>query len=315
MIKALIEIRVKQIYRAFYGIGLIRFIFLFLFVAFALTGLFFASQKNENAYYIIGVFFFILILIQIKRKDKFFLQTNFSKYRLIFQVEYFLLSLPLIIILLLNFKWQVLSIMIAGSFLISQLNYAPQKRDFNTFLQRIIPDEMYEWKAGSRKLMFIIVPLWIIGLATSFFIGSLPAVIFIIGISLLNLYEICEPYQMIIATEKSASKFLNRKIQLHILVLTLILLPLVIVFILFHKEYWYIAIAEYFLFISIHIYFILIKYAYYEPNKKPVSIQIMNILGSISVIIPLLLPVIWLLSGIFYFNALKTLNYYLHDFH
>ncbi len=314
MILAIIKIRIKQIYRALSEIGLIRFVFLLIFIAFVEIFLFLASQDSKNAYYITGIFLFILILIQIKRKDKFFLQTHFPEYTNIFKIEYLLIATPLIISFLYYLKWQHLGIVILGVLLISYSNYIPKKRSLNTFFQTIIPNEMYEWKAGSRKLMFLIPPLWIIGLSTSFFIGSVPVVIVVIGISTLSLFEICEPYQMIIASEKSPRNFLNRKIQLHTLILTCILMPLVLAFVLFHTEYWYIALAEYILFISINIYFILIKYAYYEPNNRPISTQIMNITGAVSVIFPVLLPVIWLLSIIFYYSALKRLNYYINDF-
>ncbi len=314
MIAAIIKIRTRQIHRALAAVGIVRFVLLLVLLAFLEVFLFLASQENQNANYITGLFLFILILIQVKRKDKLFLQTHFSQYTNIFKIEYLLFALPLIINFLLHFKWLHSAAVILGSLLISHINYVPKKRSFNTFFQKIIPNEMYEWKAGSRQLMFIITPLWIIGLSTSFFIGSVPVAILFIGISSLNLYEICEPYQMIIASEKSPRKFLNRKIQLHSLILTSILMPLVLAFILFHTAYWYIAVVEYFLLISINIYFILIKYAYYEPNEKPAATRIMGIVGAISVILPVFLPVILLLSVIFYSKSLEKLNYYLNDF-
>ncbi len=315
MIKALIKIRAKQIYRVLLGIGLFRFVFLIGLLCFLLIMLFLGSQKYENASYITVGFLFVITLIQIRRKDKVFLQTHFSKYQYVFQVEYLLLTFSLMLCFLYHCRWLHLGILIVGDLLIPYINYTPKQRSFNTKLQQIIPNEMYEWKAGSRKLMFIILPLWIIGLFTSFFIGSVPIVIFITGILLINLYEFCEPYQMIIAFEKSSSEFLHRKIQLHALAFTAIVTPLMVAFVIFHAEYWYIVIIEYLLFISLHFYFILIKYAYYEPNEKPVSTQIMNTLGALAVLLPFLLPVVWVLSVLFYFNAVKQLNCYLNDFH
>ncbi len=315
MIKAFIKLRAKQTYRELCEIGLMRSIFVLMLLCFLLVTMFLAVQEDKITSYIIAGFLFVFLLIHVKRKDKVFLQTRFSNHKYIFQVEYLLLAFPLIISLLLNYKWQQLIILILGGFAISYMNYIPEKRSLNTKLQKFIPNEMYEWKAGSRKLMFIVVPFWTVGLFTSFFIGSVPVTIFVIGISLLGLYETCEPYQMIIASEKSPRKFVNRKILLHTWLFTVISMPLVVAFIAFHVEYWYIAVVEYLVFISLHIYFILIKCAYYQSNKKPAPAQIMNILGAISLIIPLFLPVIWLFSIIFYSNSLKTLNYYLDDFH
>lgn len=314
MIKSFIKIRLKQIFRELVGIGLIRSVFLMGLLSFFGLILFLGSEEEENANYFTLGYIFLLFIIQIRRKDKTFLKTHFTKYRHMLQVEYLLLITPLVVCLFYHLHWVQLSVLFLGSILIPFINYIPQKRSLNTKLQKIIPNDMYEWKSGARRLLFIVLPIWIIGLFTSFFIGSIPLAILVIGVLLLNLYETGEPYQMIVALEKGSHKFIIRKIQLQIMTFTGILLPLFFSFILFHIEYWYIVAVEYILFSSLHAFFIITKYAYYKPNVKHPAAQTMNMLGTLGIIIPFLLPIVWGFSVVLYYKAKNNLNYYLNDF-
>lgn len=82
----------------------------------------------------------------------------------------------------------------------------------------------------------------------------------------------------------------------------------------FHHDIWYIPIIEYFIFISLYIYVILTKYAFYEPNSKSKAAQVFGVIGVIGGIIPVLLPVVWLLSIRFFFKSKENLNIYLNDY-
>ncbi len=314
MITSLIKIRVKQISRELQGIGILRFVFLSGLFAFLGFVLFLASRERENAHYLVMANLLVFLLIHVKRKDRHFLITHFSQYRYIFQAEYLLLSAPFSAVLIYHAHLIPLAMLFAGSIVVSFIEYQPQKRSLNTPLQKMIPDELYEWKAGSRKLLFFILPLWIIGLLFSFFTGSVPVIVFILGMSVLGLYETGEPYQMILAFERSPGKFLIRKIQLHIMAFTSVVAPLIVAFVWLHSELWYIAVIEYLLFVSLHIYVILSKYAYYEPNETHPASQTINALGALGVIIPIFLPAVWLFSVVFYFRATNRLNDYLDDF-
>jgi hypothetical protein len=237
MIKALIKIRVKQIYRGLIGIGLIRLIFIIGLLGSLSFILFNGVADGKSAYYLAMGNIIIYIFIQVRRQDKTFLQTHFLAYRFIFCVEYLLLSIPMVVSLFYHQKWIQLVIIAVRSLTVPLLDYKPRKRSLNSKLQQIIPSDSYEWKAGSRKLLFVILTLWIIGLCTSFLIGSVPVVILIIGFVVLSFYESCEPYQMIIASEMSSGKFLLQKVKLQSMIFTAITLPLIIAFVLFQTEY------------------------------------------------------------------------------
>ncbi len=315
MIKALIKIRIKQISRGLKGIGPVRLIFMIGILGFSGFSLFNGCASGRNASYIAIGSLIVSSLIQIRRKDKTFLKAHFSAYRIFFCCEYLLLSIPVVVCLLYHQKWGQIGMLVIGNVFISFLDYRPRKISLNTKLQQLIPADSYEWKAGSRKVLFIILPLWIIGLFTSFFMGSAPAVILIIGVIVLSFYESCEPYQMIIASEKSPRKFLLLKIKLHTLVFTIITLPLICAFVVFHAGYWYIVVIEYFLLTALHVFIILTKYAYYQPNTRSHAAQTIGGIGVLGTIIPVFIPVVWVMTVVFYFRSKQRLNDYLNDFH
>lgn len=314
MIQAFINIRVKQIFRALEGLGLIRTLFLVGLLVFIGFGLFMQTASTLNSFYMTVLYLLIITLIQVKRPDKRFAEINFNNFKLIFLIEYLLLMLPLFICLFYHKQWmQVISVVVL-TLLIVNLDFKLKPKSLNTSIQKLIPSDCFEWKGGVRKTLVLIVTLWIIGLGTSFFVGSVPVVIFILGILPLSFYEKGEPVQMILAYEMGTSRFIMHKIKMHLALFTILSIPLIIAFLFFHPELWYIPIAEFFIFITSHIYVILLKYAFYQPNNKSNAAQVFVLIGAIGMIIPVFIPVIWLLSIRFYFKSRENLNFYLNDY-
>jgi hypothetical protein len=276
--------------------------------------LFQSTEKQTNALYVVIAVSILTLWIQTNRKDKAFLKTNFEKYKLIYLAEYISLSLIIIIFLTIHLQWIPLLVLMGAFILIIQLDIKIKQLHLNTKLQRMIPSECFEWKAGIRKTMVILVPVWLIGLFTSFLSESVPIVMFILGIIPFSFYEKGESYLMVIAYEKGMNSFLFEKIKMSILLYSVVSLPLIIAFIVFHYEIWYIPIAEYLIFISVHTYLILTKYAFYEPNNKSQAAVAFGAIGALGGIIPVLLPVVWVLSVRFFFKSRKNLKIYLNDF-
>ena len=314
MVAAFIKIRLKQFFRGVIGIGIFRIIFLILLFGYLMTFVFLLTGNQENALYVVGTISLLTLWIQTKRKDKVFLKTNYEKYKLIYFTEYVALSFIAIIFLTINLQWIPLLILLTAFCLIIQLDIKMKQRSLNTKLQLMIPSECFEWKAGVRKTIFILIPIWFIGFFTSFLTGSVPIVMFILGIIPFSFYETGESYQMIIALEKSPNSFLFQKIKMQIWLYSVISLPLIAAFIVFQSKIWYIPIAEYFIFISVHTYTILTKYAFYEPNNKSQAAVAFGTIGALGGIIPVFLPVVWLLSIRFFFKSLENLKIYLNDF-
>lgn len=314
MIKAFIKIRLKQISRGLFSLGIFRVLFLVVLIGFAGAYTFMLSSEMPNSMYVAGVSILIITLFHTNRSDKLFLKTHFDNFKLILLSEYFLITLPIIICLAIHFQLIPIAIIFSSLAVIVNLDLKFRQNNLNTKLQRMIPAESFEWKAGIRKTFFLIIVLWFTGLFGSVFIGTVPIVIFILGIIPMSFYEKCEPFQMIISYEVGSTKFLVQKIKITNFLFSIITFPLIIAFLIFHHQNWYIPIIEYFTFISLHAYFILTKYAFYESNSKPAATQIFSAIGAISAIIPIFLPLVWIMSVYFFFKSKNNLNYYLNDF-
>ena len=315
MVTEIIHIRIKQIIRILFQIGIFRVIFLFALLAFALFYLFnVLSEKSSGMLIILGGYALLILLIHIKRKDKIFLNIYAKRTQSIFFVEYLLFSFPLIIPLIYYGLWIYLSFFILCLFLISFLNIEIKKSSINSIFQRVIPDSIFEWKAGIRKYLIPFVVIWFVGFLTSFFVASVPIVIVILGIMILNFYELNEPLQILLADELNAKRFLIKKIKNHLLLFSILIMPLALLFVIFNHEYYYILLIEYVIFSVLISYTILLKYAFYQPNIKSGAMQIFTTIGVISLFIPVFIPLILILSIKFLFQASNNLKFYLYDF-
>lgn len=313
MIKALLIIRLKQVYRGLIGIGLIRLVFLIGLIGFLGLVLYTKTSNNLIAQYISIGFLFFVMLIHLKRGDKLFLKSHFSNYKILLLLEYFLLSIPILACLFIHKQWDAL-IAFFGLFIIVHLDVKTTYSSLNTKLQGLIPSDSLEWKAGLRKQFFIIIPIWGIAVITSFFIASVPIAIFILGISTISFFERCEPLQIIWSYELSSKKLLILKVKRQLQLYSMAIIPLIGLFLVFHMNRWYIPIAEYLIFCFLHVYAIMIKYAYFEPNKKSPAAQTLGGIGVLGGIIPVFLPVVWVLTVWFYLKSINNLNYYLDDY-
>jgi hypothetical protein len=188
-----------------------------------------------------------------------------------------------------------------------------QRKTLNTRLQQYIPSDMYEWKAGIRQYFFFSIIVWLLGLCTSFFVASIPVALFIIGALMFDFYKTNESWQILLSCQKNATEFLCVKMKQHVMFFSLLVLPLVIAFMIFHLEYWYIPVIEFIILLSIHIYCIVLKYAFYSHDRSTVN-PILQGTGIIIGLIPVTVPVLWLFSIYFYYKAQSNLYFYLNDY-
>jgi hypothetical protein len=260
------------------------------------------------------VLLFILML-HTKREDKLFLKINFSNYKWIYLVEYLLISLVLLVFLLIHNFWNITLLTIVVIGIITQSDLKINRKNYNTRIQKWIPDECFEWKSGVRNLFPIIVIIWLIGFLFSFLVASVPIALFILGIISLNFLEKGEPYQMIIAFEKDPKKFLSLKIWQQLAIQTVISAPMIIVFQFFHFHLWYVPFIVYLVVCILQIYAILVKYSFYEPNSKSAAAQVFIGIGLVCFMLPVFAPLIIFLSLRFYLKAKQNLSYYLNDYY
>lgn len=306
--------RFKQIGREINNIGLGRFVFVAVLGFFLLFALYVKSSDRIISQYVCVGFLLTLILIHVRRNDKEFLKTNFSNAKAIMLSEYIILSVPFIICFLVHKQWIVVGEILLGLLLVVNIDFKPVKPNLNTKLQKLIPDDAFEWKAGIRKYFYIIIAVWILSAVTSFFVGSVPIAMFIFGIFSFSFLESCEPYQMLFSYQLTSKKFLALKIKRQLQIFSFTVIPLVILFLIFNFDKWYIIVAEYVILCSLIVYTVVVKYSFYEPNTRLPAAQIFVMVGVFGGIIPILLPIVWLLTIWFYLKSIKKLKPLLDDY-
>lgn len=314
MVTAFLKIRSKQGIRIINDIGIGRFLFVFLLLA-GVSGMVFMAIQTKTGAYLITVCCLIFIgILHFNRKDLIFLLTHVEQFRLLISLEYIFVSIPVIAGLLYWQKFIVLLIFLTLMSAIVATTKSLRKRTLNTWLQRLIPDDCFEWKSGIRSSLLYLSPLYIIGLAASWWPGTIPVVMIVLGLAAVGFTEKNEPLPMLLVYELSPNQLLLFKIRNQVKLYSIVVFPLLLLYILLNPDYWYIVSAIYLLNIMIQAYAVLTKYSFYQPHVISGN-QVFNILGSVSIFIPFLLPLILILSIRFYFRSVSNLNQYLYDYH
>jgi hypothetical protein len=177
-----------------------------------------------------------------------------------------------------------------------------------------IPADMYEWKAGVRRNLISLLIIYGLGICLSYFVVAIPVAMVIIGLIILNFFTANESWQILLSFEKSPKNLLFHKIKRHALLYAVTNLPFVILFMLFHADLWYIPFIVFIVLLSIHIYTITIKFAYFEINKDNGTNFILQLVGIIFGVIPIMTPLLWILSFCFFQKACTNLMPLLHDY-
>ncbi|MFA8450882.1 MAG: hypothetical protein ACEPOW_09330 [Bacteroidales bacterium] len=177
-----------------------------------------------------------------------------------------------------------------------------------------IPSDAIEWKAGLRKYFWFFSLVWLLTIVTSFFVGSIPLGLFLLGVLCVNFFENCESDQILYSYERSPKSLIKLKLIRQLELFALCTWPLIGLFLFFHWDYWYILVIEFFVFCSLHLYMICLKYAFFKPGKKSTTTVLYGIIGFICSITTILLPIVWLMSIWFYYQSLQKLNFYLDDY-
>jgi hypothetical protein len=314
MIKSFLQIRLIQTKRIADQLGLPRAMLLIGLLVLAGFFLFYFAKDSAKATYVTIFFLGALLVLHLNRPDRFFLQTHFDRYKELFFAEYLVFGLPFAAAFLFYGHFLLTAVLIAGIIAILPLKLKLQQNTLNTALQRLLPDHCFEWKSGVRRSFFLIIPAWILGLSFSFLVGSIPVTMVFIGIIVTTFYERSEPLQMLLAFEKKPELFLKQKAGNHLLVFMVLMLPLFLAFLVFHASLWYIPGIIFVVLTSILLYAIFTKYAFYIPNSKSGAAGFFQALGAAALFLPVLIPLLWLLTIRFYFKSIKQLNPYLHDF-
>ena len=309
-------LRCKQFFRIFCRLGVIRAFVVLGVIAFSIAAVYKLIAAEKNIHLIAAGYWLLLLVIHLRRKDKNFLKINIPSFRAVYAVEYMVLSIPLIIsVLLCGNRW-VSGYIAVGILFISLIDHNRKilHKTFNTNLQKLIPSDLYEWKAGVRKNLILLFTVYGLGVCLSLFVAAIPVAMVITGLIISDFFAANESWQMLLSFEKSAKKMLLYKMKRHSLLYAIGSFPLVILFVLFHPDFWYIPLIAFIALLSIHIYMITVKFARYEMDGKSSISPVLQFIGIGFGLIPVMTPFLWLFSVFFFQRACINLKPVLHDF-
>lgn len=313
MVISFLHIRGRQVTRIFSSVNWLYRLILLGLVCSAIAGVAVVSSKSEsNTLFLTYVL--LLLLLHWFRSDFNFLRIHIPNYKIICFVEYFILSLPLIAGLLYSNRLSLIAVYLIS--LIGLVYFIHPKKIISksSFSLLFVPSPYFEWKSGIRKHFYPIATLWVSGILFAFHMGAGITAIFLIGLMTIGFYNYCEPVEILSAAQLNPKKIMAEKVKGLFLMSGLLFLPILIAFVLFHPNHWYIPVIEIALMTSYLFYALSIKYAFYEPQTHSSKNNVLLALGALVLTIPFLLPAVWVLSIKLYFQSLKKLNFYLDDF-
>lgn len=316
VIKQIILIRIKQTFRNIIKIGIFRTLFILFFLTYASLITYDLIKQNSA-----GILFIILVLsliltLHLLRTDKSFLNNITVNPQFIYFIEYILFSSPVILLCILTMRIDLIIYQIIGLMLIAllKISYIFKKQNLNNFLIKLIPTECFEIKSGVRHSFWLAVPTYFLCLVFTFWIGTTPIMIFLSLLFFISFYQQCEPRNILEKNEFPPKIFLISKLIINSKVFSIIQIPLLILFMVFHIEYWWIALIEYVFATTVLVFIILLKYSMYSPNDFLNANTIMGIFATLSIVIPFLLPVLILLIVVYYFKAIENLKQHLNAY-
>lgn len=311
---AIFRLRSVQAMHLYADTGLIYSLIILLLAA---AGFVWAGTVAESDGYVrfvpAGIFAVIVYSIQMGRKDRNFLTIVFGGFRSIFIAEYAIISLPFVILYLLAHQWTAIAAIVASAALAAFVPQTEIKRSLFGGLWEKIPAQAYEIKSFMRRSGAIFLALWALMAGLSFYPVVVPIGIALGSLFAAGCYEWGEPESVLRSAQLAPEAFLRLRTMLAAKLMLLWTAVPALLFLGFNISYWYIIPVEMAAVFIVLRYMISVKYAFYQPNEK-LSSRLFAALASMGIIIPVLLPLLLLLTFYFRHKAVSNLNPYLRDF-
>lgn len=174
---------------------------------------------------------------------------------------------------------------------------------------KFINKNNYEFKSGIRKNFIFIIIVYSFILITVWWSIFLALILFILlSITINSFFEEMEPQYFLHIQYYTASDFITNKLLLQCKTYILFTLPVILLLLINELSIWYITTAVFIYNLLLLFYYILLKYACYNGNGKAIANRFFLILGYLSIIFPILIPLIIILTIRNYFKAIKNMQ-------
>lgn len=317
MIDKIIKLRAKQFYRSCANLGVRNTLFFLTLLILYFVAIFEKTPKNSDGIYLVAFHLFLIFGFHLSRKDKKFLSSIVSSTFRIYFAEYLLLSSPFILMACFFFRFDYAIYQILGVFLIAffDVSFGFKEQNFNTFLLKLIPAHCFELKSGFRKNFWLCSFFYVLSLIFSFLLASVPLMLLFLAAIFYSFYQKSEPRLFLEACALPPKKFLAHKLTSSIFVFIALHIPLLGLFAIFHSQYFFIILAEFMITLNGLILIIFLKYAMYAPERNLSANAIFIGLALGSIFMPFLIPVISVMSFVYYKKAIQNLTQYLDAYH
>jgi hypothetical protein len=309
----LIKIRLIQLKRETQKLGFFyTLLLIFLLAAASLyAGIYY--HRAQTAVIISAAILLVVLYIHFNRKDLAFISKHVQFPAQNIYAEYMVFSLPFALPAVFSPQWfhYPLILLLLGCIAVIKVNTV-QKTPLPR-LGRLIRADAFEWIGGIRKKYISLILLFIIAAALCWLRIAPLIFLFLITTTILSFYMEGESLQVLYAYSSNAKKMLYKKTKTHLIMLSLLLLPVLIVNSIFNPGLVLLNIAFWFVQLTLLSFVILLKYATYLPGNQNMLNSTLIAFVSLGCVLPFILPVPVIMNFINYRKAIKKLQLYYHD--
>lgn len=286
-------------------LGIFRVLILIALLIFALK----ATSVPDKLHWQAAIILLTILQIHWSRKDQVLLSNLDLNSPLFFMLSYSLAAAPFALYYLVTGSYKTFVILISGILIISMLKLRPkQSFRFPVFYFPVIPADAWEWRAGMRRFVPLLVLTYL--LVAVFYRQSFapPAAILILSLMAAYFQTYQEPSTMIEALQLNRGAFLRRKWLLQLsLFLLIILPPLVFGLIAFPdtlRPMMLVIINS----LLIQVFSVSFKYAGFQSGNDISYAYAIPFLLSFAFIVPVLLPLPLIMAFVFSIRARNQLK-------
>ena len=295
------KIHLKRYWRILGQLGLFRSVFL---ISLLIAGIVYTSQPQLLTLQSLLVTF-IVAGIHWRRNDKPMLHNLGMNHPLFFHAQYGMFMLPFALFYLFIFSLPALFILALGWLLISFVKKPSQNTILPTFKVRfsLLPAQCWEWRAGLKLNWWIMAGILTISMIFYQQIIVLMVAMVLISLMAADFQSNHEQTLMIQALQLTKHKFLWMKILWQTLWFTLLVLPIIIVFLFQFTDSYMVLVLAFGSSLMVQICAVLFKYSAFEQGEKTGIFMGILALLNISFLFPPLAPLPLLLIPVLYKKA------------
>lgn len=265
LVGVLLYLRLLAVFRSLHSLGWWRLLLLLALTAWATFLL--AAFQAPWAWLLTALV--ITGGIQMSRNDCFFLQTLSPHWAWLMRAEYALLALPFWLGMAARGYWQGAAALTALIGVMPYFRIPTVRGSLVSHVLRLLPAEMYEWKAGLRKNGLLAAVLWLISPFFYWTAAGQAVFMLLYLLAVGSFYLTCEPrIWLSLQNAADSRRFLWQKIKNACIAAAVGGLPFCIPIIVFHVRYAWLAAAFVLLAFAYVSYAVLLKYALYAEGRS-----------------------------------------------